>query len=192
MNLRPMDEEEFEKELISLANHDLEVREKLFAEGKLEGGYHPEMEAVHKANAKRLREIIEKIGFPTISKVGGKASDAAWLIIQHSIGEPEFMKSCYTIMEENGLDVNLKNIAYLYDRIQVFQGKPQKYGTQLIVGGIPFPVEDKKRLNKEREKMSLHPLSAKEIDQISDPGEIPEIDSRDQEYLAWRKEVGWI
>lgn len=182
----------FEKELIQLADHDLEIREKLSAEGKLAGGYHPEMERVHKANARRLREIIGEIGFPTFSKVGQKASAAAWLIIQHSIGEPEFMKACYTMMEENDQDINPENKAYLYDRIQVFQGKPQKYGTQLISGGIPYPVEDKENLNKQREKVNLSPLSIKIIHQIPDPREIPEIDGKDKEYILWRKKVGWV
>lgn len=182
----------FEKELIDLAEHDLAVREKLFSEGKLAKGYHPEMERVHKANAKILREIINEIGFPTLSKVGSKASDAAWLIIQHSIGEPEFMKACYKMMAENGFDVNPKNQAYLYDRIQVFQGKPQKYGTQLIAGGIPYPVENKENLNKERENVNLPSLSENEIHQIPDPEEIPEINGKDPEYLIWRKKVGWV
>ncbi|WP_160139717.1 DUF6624 domain-containing protein [Chryseobacterium sp. c4a] len=182
----------FEKEIIRLADDDLEIREKLLAEGKLTEGYHQEMERVHRANAQRLREIINEIGFPTLSKVGAKASDAAWLIIQHSIGEPEFMKECYKMMEANSHDIHLKNKAYLYDRIQVFQGKPQKYGTQLIAGGIPYPVEDKESLNNEREKMNLPPLSNKEIHQIPDQAEIPEIDSRDEEYLKWRKKVGWV
>lgn len=182
----------FEKELIDLAEHDLAVREKLFSEGKLAQGYHPEMERVHKTNAKRLREIINEIGFPTLSKVGSKASDAAWLIIQHSIGEPEFMKECYEMMMENSLDVTPKNKACLYDRIQVFQGKPQKYGTQLITGGIPYPVEDKENLNKERKDLNLPPLSEKEIHQIPGVEEIPEIDGKDPEYLIWRKKVGWI
>ncbi|WP_347218279.1 DUF6624 domain-containing protein [Chryseobacterium sp.] len=183
---------QFEKELIVLAHRDLEIRERLSKEGKLAAGYHPEMEQVHRDNARRLREIISEIGFPTLSKAGEKGSDAAWLIIQHSIGEPEFMKGCYRMMEENSLDINPKNKAYLYDRIQVFQGKPQKYGTQLIIGGIPYPVEDKINLNKEREKVNLHPLSEKEINQIPDPEQITEIDSRDQEYLIWRKKVGWV
>lgn len=182
----------FEKELIDLANHDLEVREKLSADGKLVGGYHPEMERVHTINAKRLREIMEEIGFPTLSKVGSTASDAAWLIIQHSIGEPEFMKECYNMMLGNSHDINPKNKAYLYDRIQVFQGKPQKYGTQLIADGIPFPVEDKENLNREREEVNLPPLSEKEINKIPDPKEIPKIDSRDEGYMIWRKKVGWV
>lgn len=184
--------ERWAKELTELADHDWTVREKLFAEGQLSDGYHPEMEKVHKTNAKRLREIMGEIGFPAISKVGKKASDAAWLIVQHSIGEPEFMKQYYQMMEENSHDVNPQNIAYLYDRIQVFQSRPQKFGTQLTADGLPFPVENKKNLNKERTRAGLVPLFEEIISRIADPDTIPEIDAMNKEYTAWRKKAGWI
>ncbi|MGU3374821.1 DUF6624 domain-containing protein [Chryseobacterium sp. M5A1_1a] len=183
---------QFEKEIIELADLDFSVRDKLLASGALSGGYHPEMEKVHKANAKRLREIISEIGFPTISKVGEMASDAAWLVIQHSIGEPEFMKECLTMMDENIDDINPKNRAYLYDRIQMFQGKPQKYGTQLTADGTPYPVQDKARLNEERTMVNLLQLSKEAINRISEPEDIVKLDNEDKEYTDWKKRVGWI
>lgn len=182
----------FEKELIEMADKDLSVREKLLLAGELSGGYHPEMEKIHKANAERLREIMAEIGYPTISKVGEKANDAAWLIIQHAIGEPEFMKACYAMMEENGSDINPAHKAYLYDRIQVFQSKPQKYGTQLTTGGIIYPVENKENVNKERETVNLPPLAGTDINKIPESEDIPEIDNKDVQYTVWRKKVGWI
>jgi len=75
------------QELIEMALHDLQVREKLFNDGALSDGYNPEMEAVHKKNAARLTEIVEEFGYPTKSKVGTEASEAAWLIVQHAISE---------------------------------------------------------------------------------------------------------
>lgn len=183
---------EFSKELIQLAEKDLSVRERLASEGKLSGGYHPEMELIHRQNAARLREIIKIIGFPTVSKVGEKAGDAAWLVIQHSIGEPEFMKECYTMMIENKNDINPLNIAYLYDRIQVFQSQPQRYGTQLTGEGTIFPVEDKNHLNEERLKVHLTLLSREEISRIPGVENIPEIDGKDADYLSWRIKTGWI
>ncbi|WP_312992184.1 DUF6624 domain-containing protein [Chryseobacterium flavum] len=182
----------FSQELIGLANKDLEVREALISQGQLSEGYHPEMERVHRSNAQRLREIIKEIGFPTISKVGENASNAAWLIIQHSIGEPGFMKECYKMMMENAHDIKLQNLAYLFDRIQVFQGKPQKYGTQLIADGRVYPVEDKHLLNSEREKVNLPSFTVKEINGIPEAEDIPEIDGNDTEYTIWRKKTGWI
>lgn len=180
------------KELIQLAEKDLQVREKLLEEDQLSGAYHPEMEQIHKQNAKRLREIIRDIGFPTVSKVGAEASDAAWLIIQHSIGEPAFMKECYTMMLENQNDISRSNIAYLYDRIQVFQSKPQRYGTQLTTGGVPYPVENKTLLNEKRSQAELPLLSQTVISNIADIEKIPEIDRQDKDYNVWRIKTGWL
>ncbi|KMQ61351.1 hypothetical protein ACM46_15055 [Chryseobacterium angstadtii] len=184
-------DKEFSSELLRLAQKDLSVRERLASEGKLSGGYHPEMESVHKQNAERLREIMDAIGFPTVSKVGAEASDAAWLIIQHSIGEPEFMKKCYEKMLENRRDINLSNLAYLHDRIHFFQGKPQRYGTQLTFTGVPYPVENKDILNEKREQMNLPALSQEEINRIPGVDDIPEIENQDQNYNDWRAKTGW-
>jgi hypothetical protein len=49
-------------------------------ENKLSPVYNPEIEKVHRNNAENLREIIGLIGWPTISKVGVEASEAAWLV----------------------------------------------------------------------------------------------------------------
>lgn len=86
----PAPNEQIAGELTALAQHDLKVRERLLQENKLSPEYNAEMEAVHKANAARLKEIIDRIGWPSKSKVGTDASEAAWLIAQHAIGEPAF------------------------------------------------------------------------------------------------------
>jgi len=49
---------------------------------------------------KILNDIIEKIGYPTVEKVGEEASEAAWLIIEHSIGQPNFMRKCAELLEK--------------------------------------------------------------------------------------------
>ncbi|MBA5793431.1 hypothetical protein H1R17_09990 [Flavobacterium sp. xlx-214] len=182
---------EYSIELIQMEKHDLHVREKLLKENKLTSGYDLEMENVHQSNAKRLREIIDKIGFPTISKVGRKASDAAWLIIQHAISEPIFMENSYKLMLENQTDINLKNIAFLYDRIQFFKGKPQKFGTQLNSDGTIYPVESKENLNNEREKYNLYKLSDLEIEKIPNIDKIEQLENENHEYILWRQKVGW-
>jgi len=187
-----MNNHKFAKELIELADKDLFIREKILSRDELSEGYHPEMKRVHQSNAKRLREIIAKIGYPTISKVGEKASYAAWLIIQHSISEPRFMKGCYAMMEENRNDIDPLQKAYLYDRIMVFQSQPQKYGTQLTSEGAIYPVRNKANLNLQREKVNLPVLPKADIEKILEPEHIQELDKRDLKYTAWRKAVGWI
>ena len=87
------------KKLINLKNADLKLRDKLIQNGQLFEGYNKEMEALHNRNAEILNDIIETIGYPTIDKVGKEASEAAWLVIQHSIGQPDFMKKCAQLLE---------------------------------------------------------------------------------------------
>lgn len=176
-------------QLIRLAEADLELREKLLKENKLDG-YNPEMEAVHKENAEILKEIINIIGWPTISKVGDEASEAAWLIVQHSIGDPLFMKKCLALLEESAGDINPQNFAYLYDRVCYFEGRPQKYGTQFDDNGI-YPVEDKNEVNVLRQNLNLKPHTADSITQ-SNGSEKPEGLHNDQDFNEWRKKTGWI
>ncbi len=185
-------ETKYSEELIHLKKYDLQVRERLLLEGTLFNGYDPEMEKVHVENATRLKEIISEIGFPTISKVGKEASDAAWLVVQHSISDPEFMKSSYQLMLENKVDISLQNLALLYDRILYFQGKPQKFGTQLDAKNRIFPVENKEQLNDFRKEYHLPPISQEGIDEIPPISEIEFMENEDQNYIIWCKKVGWL
>lgn len=181
----------YEIELLAMEERDLLIREKLSRDQKPYQGYHPEMEIVHKENARRLREIIQLIGFPTISKVGEKASNAAWLIIQHAISEPAFMKNSYELMLQNADDIPLKNLAFLYDRIQFFEGSPQKYGTQLNSDGTIYPVEDKTKINGFRKENHLPPISQQEIDKILPVEAISLIENKNEAYVLWCKKIGW-
>ncbi|WP_255577871.1 hypothetical protein [Flavobacterium sp. CHNK8] len=88
-----MNYSEIANEIIKLKNKDLELRQKLIEQKKLSHGYALEMENLHISNAKKLNTIIDEVGFPTVEKVGIEASESAWLIIQHAISEPEFMKN---------------------------------------------------------------------------------------------------
>jgi hypothetical protein len=182
----------FSRELLELSEYDLSVRDRLLKENKLSGGYHPEMESVHRYNAQKLREIIQLIGFPTILKVGKEANKAAWLIIQHAIAEPEFMKEAYQLMLKNSNDNDLKNLAYLFDRIQFFQGKPQKFATQLNSDGTIYPVINKDEINELRIKNNLPILSPEEIDRILPIEDIERNENENPDYLLWRKKTGWI
>ncbi|WP_104382404.1 DUF6624 domain-containing protein [Sphingobacterium sp. HMA12] len=187
-----MVDEKLAKELIQLANADRLLREDLAQKSALGKGYHPKMEAVHRANAKRLCEIIDKIGYPGISKVGEEASEAAWLIVQHAVSEPLFMQNCYQLMTMEKKDINLAHIAYLYDRIQCFKGKPQRFGTQLTADGGIYPVENKEDLNKLRLGMNLPQLTKRKLETVYHVDELKILDQRDPDYTIWRKKVGWI
>lgn len=195
--------EEISQMILRLKEKDVRLRAKLIKNGTLSNGYNQEMEAVHDSNAKELNQIMDIIGFPTSDKVGEEASKAAWLIIQHSIGQPDFMKKCAALMEkevENGKADQI-NFAYLIDRIAVFEGKPQLYGTQFEWdenGEMSIvQVDDYGAVNKRRKAIGLNTLEEqiKVIrERVKAENQRPPKDfaKRQKEYDAWRKSVGWI
>ena len=172
-----------------MARLDLQVREKLLQEGALSEGYNPDMEAVHKKNAARLEQIIDVIGYPSKSKVGIEASEAAWLIVQHAISEPALMKRCRELIQKTQ-DVNSQNLAYLCDRICYFEGKPQKYGTQFDSRGL-YPVEDKNEMNRLRKELKLKAHDDNMI--VESKADLTaDLHPDDETFNEWRKKVGWI
>lgn len=180
------------RELIAMQERDLSVRERLLEDGSLFDGYNVEMEAVHRENAARLREIIAEIGWPTISRVGAAASDAAWLIVQHSIGEPQFMRDCLRLISDAGEDVNPQHLAYLHDRICTFEGRPQRYGTQFDENMRMCPVEDASTVNGLRSGIGLEPYDDDKIVTTSDSSVDTANAPDNSDYDDWRRRVGWI
>lgn len=189
--------------IIDLKNADLALREKLVQSGQLSNGYHQEMNELHTRNAKILSEIIDAIGYPTIDKVGKEANDAAWLVIQHSIAHPEFLKKCINLLEkavhENKADPT--SLAYLSDRIAVFEGKKQLYGTQFDwdeYGDLsPNSFDDLNNVNERRKSIGLNTLEQQtELirTQAKNENQSPPTDfeKRKLEMEAWKRKVGWI
>jgi len=197
-----MDYKSIAKKIIALKNADLALRDKLIQSGKLSEGYNEEMKALHNKNAKILNDIIDTIGYPTIDKVGKKASEATWLVIQHSIGQPEFMKKCVALLERavNENNADLKNLAYLTDRVLVFEGKPQQYGTQFDWdenGELsPNLFDNLHKVNERRKSIALNTLEVQtEIirRQAKNENQSPPADfkKRQQEIEEWKRNVGW-
>lgn len=111
-------------------------------------------------NTKRLQEIIEDIGWPSISKVGDEGAMHAWLLAQHADHNPQFQKRCLALMkDESKDDVDTQDIAFLEDRIAVGEGRPQLYGTQFYEDSDgqtkPRPILDPKNIEKRRKEMGL-------------------------------------
>jgi hypothetical protein len=82
----------------------------------------------------RLREIFAEYGFPNREMIGRRAMRGVFLIIQHADGDPDWQSEQLPAIERavrNG-DLDGQQFAYLYDRIQVNAGEPQRYGTQFI------------------------------------------------------------
>lgn len=189
--------------IIELKERDLQLRAQLLDRGVLYEGYNVEMEQLHNQHAAELQSIIDVIGYPTIEKVGQEGSEAAWLIIQHSIAQPQFMRECATLLEavvKNHKEYAVQ-LAYLTDRIAVFEGQPQKYGTQFDwdANGEMSPqlYDDREKVNKRRQSIGLCSLEEQIIimrEQIQAEQHKPPPDfiKRNQKFDNWRRCVGWI
>lgn len=110
-------------------------------------------------HADEIKRIIKRHGWPTISLVGAEASHAAWLLVHHADHDPAFQKEVLMQLEQIRQllpdEVSWHDIAYLTDRILVHvDKKPQRFGTQHYLNAkgrlIPFPIEDRKHVNKRR------------------------------------------
>ncbi len=116
------------------------------------------------ADAKCRPELIRmfsRYGWVTNSLAGKAAAHNFWLLVQHQ--EPELQQRFLPALENashNG-DASMSDYAYLYDRVQVGQGKQQRWGTQVECReGKPElpPVEDPASLNARRKDLFLLPI----------------------------------
>lgn len=184
-------------ELVAMRAEDLRVREELLKTGELGQGYAPKMEAVHRNNAERLRQIIDEHGWPDSELAGGDGTLAAWFIAQHAIGEPVFQRLALKLVQEN---VKLGKVpaaqeAFLLDRIAMYEGRPQRYGTQ----SLPCPdgryrrwtTEDPDNLNARRAAMGMPPVGDDPPQTEPTPEAAAEYEKWLREYEDWLRRVGW-
>lgn len=140
---------EIASEILAMREVDQDMRDRNLVDDSWD-------EEVDRQNTLRMKEMITKIGWPTIPKVGEEASEAAWLLVQHADHDVEFQESCLALMlalPES--EASKHDIAYLTDRIRVNRKQGQIYGTQFtqtngkhIVREIEAPESiDERRLS---------------------------------------------
>lgn len=116
------------------------------------------------ARTDRLREIVVKHGWPTISLVGEEGEDAASTIAQHSDHDLAFQEFALGFLSDavEAGQASSDNLAYLSDRISVAKGEPQKYGTQVgcsTYGPLPStPLDDPVAVAERRAAAGMDPL----------------------------------
>jgi hypothetical protein len=191
---------EMREKLLLMAAEDQSVREELAKTGELFDGYHPRMEAVHLANAAALEKMIEDAGGEWLGKslVGSDGAEAAWLIAQHSISLPDFSRRCLRLLRRAVAagEAESRQMAYLEDRINFFERKPQRYGTQSdrnADGKMQvWTLEDESRVNEFRASVGLKPLEnlVRESEELR--GNAPaDFARRQKEAEEWREKTGW-
>lgn len=184
----------WEEKLAPLVERDQFIREALLKRKILSDTYHPEMEKVHIENAHKLKKLIDQKSFPTLSNAGEKGVRLSWLIIQHAISLPDFMKECLIEIRlaAGQNDYPLELLACLEDRISIYERGVQIYGTNRdwINGDlVPTPIEDPDMVDLRRRGLGLPPLDLSPMVTEDRPPKDPEKKTR--EYEEWLKRVGW-
>lgn len=190
-------------ELLEMARRDRTVRAELAASGELfDAGYEPRMARVHERNARRLRRILESVGWPGADLVGPDGAEAAWLILQHAIAEPDLLRRALPLLQAAAGEgrASPRHAALLEDRIRFFEGRPQRYGTQFdwdAEGNLsPGAVEDPQRLDERRRAIGLPPLAEQMKEARSRAASEGDRPPADYEAYAkardeWAASVGW-
>lgn len=186
--------EQLRAELLAMRAEDLRVRADLEAAGRLRRGYDREMEAVHRRNAARLRDLLAEHGWPVRHVAGEDGAEAAWLIVQHAIAEPDFQRRALPLLAAAGDrgEIPAWQPAFLTDRIRMFEGWPQVYGTQMAPDHdgrmAPWPIVDRAGLDERRRTVGLPPFNGR---RTGPPGLPDESGASRAEMDAWVRRTGW-
>ncbi len=192
---------ELRRRLLKMVEVDGRVRAELIATGELFQAYAPRMAEVHSRNARELARMIDQHGWLGKSLVGEDGAEAAWLILQHAIGDPELQRKCLPLLKEAVArsDVPPAHAAYLEDRICFFERRPQRYGTHFDWDEngqmSPYSLEDPERVDEYRRVVGLPPLEERIEEARKNTGEEPrpaDLKKREDEMRAWAKSVGWL
>lgn len=114
---------------------------------------------VIRSNFPAIEKIFRQFGFPGYALAGRKTSEQYFLLVQHSDFNPEFQLKVLKSMKKEVLKQNAsgQNFAFLTDRVEINFGRPQIYGTQVIMGRNTQikPCVDPNKLNERRHSIGL-------------------------------------
>ncbi len=115
-------------------------------------------------NTQWLKKRVDHEGWPKSSKVGEKASNVAWLLVQHADHDPAFQLQALLLMEPLVVsrEVSPRSYAYLYDRITLKLKGIQRYATQVTCENgkwVPRPLEVPNCIDELRAGMELEPFA---------------------------------
>lgn len=111
----------------------------------------------------KAEAIIQQYGYPGKSMVGATRQDAIWLVIQHAPLEKQ--EKYFPLIDAAAQKGEMRKSAWalLVDRIRMYKGQPQIYGSQVVrdeaTGGWKFhDIEDEANVNMRRSEVGLGPL----------------------------------
>jgi hypothetical protein len=112
-------------------------------------------------NLIKVKAILDKYGWLGTDVVGSEGNSALFLVIQHA--DLETQEKYLPMMKEavqNG-KAKASSLALLIDRIEMENGRPQIYGSQVNIKngkGTVYKILDEANVNKRRAEVGLGPL----------------------------------
>lgn len=126
------------------------------------------------ANQAELKRMAPQGGWFTPKDYGRRASEAAFLIVQHATNDPDLMKSTLAKLKplaERG-EVDGGEFALMYDRVALeFEHAPQRYGSQVACKeGVwtPVDLDDAIHVDERRKAIGLKETEAEYLKHFSD------------------------
>ena len=187
------------QQLIDAAERDRVVRKELLEAGELDKPqYNARMQQVHEENADLLAAFLDTYGWPYPSQYGKEANTAAWFIAIHAIARPPFIKKIGALLEEASKAGKIagKYYANFHDRIALYEGRKQRYGTHLFpsaMGWQALYLEDPAQVDSWRETIGLPTVADWIAECEADETGYKDIDQTTQQaaFEKWCKAVGW-
>ncbi len=113
---------------------------------------------INEDNLKCVRDLLCQGIFPFRDTFSEKAYNAFFLAVQHSENIDLMKQVADYIFKADVVQVNKTHYAYLIDRIRIFEGKPQLYGTQFKKEGnvVTFlDIEDPTNIDIRRAELGM-------------------------------------
>jgi len=141
-----------------LGRREADQSQRLTPDGDLD-----EMQRVDRANSTWLSALVSERGWPGQTLVGVDGAQAAFLLAQHTPDHElqRWFLQHLRIAVQDG-EAQAAELALLEDRVLMFQGRPQRYGSQftLVEGELHlYEVEDPDSLDERRAAVGLEPLA---------------------------------
>ncbi|MGE3825703.1 MAG: DUF6624 domain-containing protein [Bacteroidia bacterium] len=119
------------------------------------------MEANDYKNLEKVNSILETYGWLSADEVGDTGNQALFLVIQHAdiLTQEKYLPMMKEAVKKG--NARPQDFALLVDRVEMRNGRPQVYGSQLVNKNgktTLYPIIDSINVNKRRAEVGLESL----------------------------------